>query len=288
MVEDRFEYSGAHDIFFDFCLWEYKPVIPYENKFRSANLLFHSFKAMGVDKRVFDIVEAIRQGFGVSQTVYGIKRLGEKIAWEFYFYDYRRRERGRSIARLLDIINPFVRCEIKPNENYFYFMFSIDITGDLISGSKDLEEIHMYVGNPGSTVSSGICYSVRKDTTKLENFYFFFDAKRQWDEILGKTACSAYLDTTKISLDQILWPELRECNVIVVANKQGNDAVYFSRISVDQLIFFLRKMNYPEELISFALTNKDKLDHLQFDVGYDYKMDGNELVILKSGYYGFF
>jgi hypothetical protein len=47
-------------------------------------------------------------------------------------------------------------------------------------------------------------------------------------------------------------------------------------------------MNYPEELISFALTNKDKLDHLQFDVGYDYKMDGNELVILKSGYYGFF
>ena len=183
---DRLEYTTTHDLFYDFCLWEYKPVTPFENKFRSANLLFHSFEVMGVDKRAFDIIQAIRQGFGASQTVYGIKRLGDEIAWEFYFYDYRRRERERSMTKLLDMINPFFRCEIKPNENYFYFMFSIDITRDLISGIKDVEEIHMYVGNPGSTVSSGICYSVKKDTTKLENFYFFFDAKKELDEILSK------------------------------------------------------------------------------------------------------
>jgi hypothetical protein len=214
--------------------------------------------------------------------------LGDKMVWEFYFYDYRRRERERSITRLLDIIKPFFRCEIKPNENYFYFMFSIDITGDLISGNKDLEEIHMYVGNPGSTVSSGICYAVTNQTTRLENFYFFFDAKKELDEIIAKVVCSAYMDSTRIDIPRILWPELKDCKVIVVANKQGNDAVYFSRINVDQLIFFLRRMNYPKELISFVAENKNKLDHLQFDVGYDYKMEGSDLVILKSGYYGFF
>ena len=153
MIADRLEYAGAQDIFFDFCLWEYKPHIPYENKFRSANLLFHSFKVMGVDERVFDLVQAIRQGIGFAHTVWGLKQRGEEIAWEFYFYDYRRRERERSMTRLLDIISPFVRCEIEPNENYFYFMFSIDITRDLISGIKDVEEIHMYVGNTGSTVN---------------------------------------------------------------------------------------------------------------------------------------
>jgi hypothetical protein len=47
-------------------------------------------------------------------------------------------------------------------------------------------------------------------------------------------------------------------------------------------------MNYPGELISFIEKNRSKLDHLQYDVGYDYKMDGKDLMILKSGYYGVF
>jgi len=108
------------------------------------------------------------------------------------------------------------------------------------------------------------------------------------DLIIDKIFCSAYVDITKIDLDRILWPELRECRVIVVANKQGNDAVYFSRINVDQLIFFMKRMDYPKALTSFVEENRVKLDHLQFDVGYDYKIKGNELDILKSGYYGIF
>lgn len=285
---DRFEYTTDQDVFFDFCLWEYRPVAPYQNKLQSANLLFHSFDVTGADERMFKLVQAIREGIGLSHTVWGVKQLGDDIRWEFYFYDYRRRERERSITKVLEIIRPFIRCEVKPNENHHYFMFSIDISDDLIAKAKDLEEIHMYVGNVGSTVSSGICYSLKNEGTRLENFYFFFDAKTQGDEIFGKVVNSAYIDTTVIKIDQILWPEMRDCKVIVVANKQGNDAVYFSRINVDQLIFFLKKMRYPMELVSFIEGNRSKLDHLLYDVGYDYKMDGKDLMILKSGYYGIF
>lgn len=269
-------------------MWEYRPVVPCENKFRSANLLFHSFDVMQTNERVFDLVQAIREGFGILRTVWGVKQLGREIRWEFYFYDYRKREREKSITRLLDIIRPFVPCEIRPNDILDYFMFSIDVDHSLISGAANLEEVHMYIGNAGSTVSSGICYSLTTKETRLENFYFFFDAKTQMDLIIDKIFCSAYVDITKIDLDRILWPELRECKVIVVANKQGNDAVYFSRINVEQLIFFVKRMDYPKELISFVEENRVKLDHLQFDVGYDYKMEGNELAILKSGYYGVF
>jgi len=285
---DRLEYSTDQDVFYDFCLWEYKPAVPYENKFRSVDLLFHSFDVVGVNERIFDFVQAIREGIGLSHTVWGVKRLGDDIRWEFYFYDYRRREREKSMTKVLEIIRPFIRCEVKPNENYHYFMFSIDIDDNLISRARDLEEIHMYIGNPGSTVSSGICYLLTKGGTKLENFYFFFDAKKEMEDILGKIACSAYIDTTRIHIDRILWPEMIGCRVIVVANKQGNDAVYFSRINLDQLVFFLKRMNYPGQLISFIEKNRSKLDHLQYDVGYDYKMDGKDLMILKSGYYGIF
>ena len=285
---DRLEYTTAQDLLFDFCLWEYKALTPCDNKLSSSNLLFDSFEVAGLNERIFDLIQAIREGMGISHTVWGLKQLGKNIAWEFYFYDYRRRERERSITKLLDVIRPFIRCEIKPNENYHYFMFSIDIDNNLISRTRALEEIHMYIGNPGSTVSSGICYLLTKGGTKLENFYFFFDAKKEMDEIMSKTACSAHIDTTQIHIDQILWPEMRDCRVIVVANKQNNDSAYFSRINVDQLIFFLKRMNYPETLVSFIEENRSKLDHLQYDVGYDYKMEGKDLIILKSGYYGIF
>ncbi len=284
----RFEYTTRQDLFFDFCLWDYKPIVPYENKFRSVNLLFQSFDMLGVNERIFNLVQSIREGIGVSRTVWGVKQLGNDIAWEFYFYDYKRRERERSITKLLDIISPLVSCDIRANEDHHYFMFSIDIDNDLISGKKDLEEIHMYIGNPGSTVSSGICYSLTSRGTRLENFYFFFDAIRELKDIKAKIACSAYVDLTQISIDQIFWPELRNCKVIVVANKQKNDSVYFSGINVDQLIFFLKRMDYPAELISFVEENRSNLDHLQYDVGVDYRMEGKNLVLLKSGYYGIF
>jgi hypothetical protein len=282
------EYTTGQDLFYDFCLWDYKPLRPPENKLSSSNLLFHSFEFTGLNDRVYDLIRAIRGGFGVSRTVWGVKKLENDIRWEFYFYDYRRRERERSITKLLELIHPFVACDINANENLHYFMFSIDIDEPLIAGKRNLDEIHMYLGNPGSNVSSGICYSVTKSGTRLENFYFFFDAKKEWNAILSKAECSAHIDTAQIPIDTILWPEMGTSQVIVVANKQGNDAVYFSRINVDQLVFFMRRMGYPQKLISFVEQNRTKLDHLLYDAGFDYRMEGQDLRILKSGYYGVF
>lgn len=282
------EYTTAQDLFYDFCLWEYQPVSPPNDKLSSSNLLFHSFEFTGLSDCVWDLIRAIRKGFGVSRTVWGVKKLGTDIRWEFYFYDYKRKERERSITKLLDIIDPLVPCEIQANENLRYFMFSVDIDDALVSGRRALDEIHMYIGNPGSSVSSGICYSLTKLGNRLENFYFFFDAKKEWNDILGKAESSAHIDTTQIPLDRILWPEMKTAQVIVIANKQENDAVYFSRINVDQLIFFMRRMGYQRELVSFVEQNRSKLDHLLYDAGFDYRMEGKDLRILKSGYYGIF
>jgi len=282
------EYSTAHDAYCDFCLWRYDPIASPENKWRSASLLFHSFDVIGVDPRIFELIGAIRKGFGVLNTVWGVKQLGTELAWEFYFYDYGRRERERSVTRFLDISRPYLRCGISVNESTPYFMFSIDINKGVVAEGADLDEIHIYIGNASINVSSGICYSLRNEGTTLENVYYFFDANTQMREAAKKAACSAYFDSTQSRLDQILWPELRKCGIIVVANKQNNDSVYFSRINVDQLVLFLRRMCYPEEIVACVEKNRGKLDHLLYDVGFDYRMEGGNVVILKSGYYGVF
>lgn len=288
VMEKRLEYMAAGDRLHDFCLWEYAPVAPCESKLRSSSLLFHSFDLTGIDGRAFGLVEAIRAGFGTSNSVWGVKKLGNDILWEFYFYDYRQAQRGRSIASFLDIVEPFAACELPACDDLPYFMFSVDIDERLLSGARDLDEVHVYIGNTGSTVSSGIAYSVRKERTRLENFYFFFDAKEEMEKIVGKTACSAYLRSAEMDISQILWPELCDCSVIVVANKQTNDSVYFSRINVDQFVFFLERMGYPEEIRRFVQAHRSELDHMLYDVGFDYRVEGNDVVVVKSGYYGIF
>lgn len=282
------EYTTEQELYFDYCLWEYRPVAVSANKFRSINLLLHSFDAHGIGKRAVDLVRAIQQGLGLSRTVWGIKQEGDEIRWELYFYDYARLERERSISRLLDIIRPWHACALNVNERSPYFMFSIELNRKHLLEGAPINEIQMYIGNPGSTVSSGICYWLSETATTLKNFYFFFDAKTQMAEIVDKICSSAFLDITGLDINSILWPELQNCQTIVIANKRTHDGVYFSRINVVQLLAFLKKMRYPAEHISFVEQNLGQLDHLLYDVGFDYRMENGQVKILKSSYYGVF
>ena len=85
----------------------------------------------------------------------------------------------------------------------------------------------------------------------------------------------------------MVWPELADCRVIVVANKRRNDGIYFSGISIDQLLFFLRRTGYPPDLVAYIAANRDGLDHMRYDVGYDYVMQDGRIRVLKASYYGF-
>ncbi len=284
----RFEYTATQDEFFDYCLWEYQPVASVSDKFRSVNLLLNALEYAGADERWYAFLSAIRKRIGCSRTVFGVKYFQDRLFWEFYFYDYKRKHRQRSMSRIIEAVELFTSCPIKPDENLPYFMFSIDVDDNLISGQRVLDEIHMYMEHPGSRYASGICYSLTEKKTALENFYFFFKAATQLKDVIQKLSCSAYFDTEKVDLKQILWPEMQGCQVIVTANKQENDSVYFSRVTIGQFIFFLKKMGYPHAMVSFVQKNRHLLDHLLYDVSFDYTVHNNHFEIIKSGYYGFF
>ena len=74
---------------------------------------------------------------------------------------------------------------------------------------------------------------------------------------------------------------------IVVANKRHNDGLYFSRISIDQLLLFMERLRFPRELRAFAAEKREAFAHHLFDVGYDYVPDASgEVRYLKGSYYG--
>ena len=284
----RFEYATAHDPALNYCLWAYEPPALATDKFRSLNLLLHSFDHAGLDARAYEMIDAIREGIGDFRTVFGVKHLGDRLAWEFYFYDYARRNREVSMSRVLAALRPFARCDVPLDENLPYFMFSLDLDAALACGRRDIEVVHMYVGNPGSAVSSGVAYALSAAGTRLENFYFFFDARAQRQEAADKIASSAFFDATRLDIDAVLVPAWRDCRTICVANKQTHDCVYFSGVGVDQLMDFLTRLKYPAALVDFVRANRHRLDHLRYDVGFDYRVENGALVVLKSGYYGVF
>jgi hypothetical protein len=285
---DRFEFATAQDPHVNYCLWQYHPAAPAEDKFRAVNLLYHSFALADMHEGAYAMVDALRDAIGPFRTVFGIKLIDGRLGWEYYFYDYRRRERAVSISRVLAALRPFARCAVQPNESLPYFMFSIDIDDALAAGRRELDVVHMYVGNPGSTVSSGIAYALRPGSATLENFYFFFDAKTQLEDAASKIFCSPHVDPATVRPEAILLPELRECHTICVANKQRNDCVYFSGVNVDQLLFFLALIGYPPEIQAMVRANRSSLDHLLYDVGIDYRIVDGRMQVLKSGYYGVF
>ena len=285
MRTDLLESTTPHDPYCNYCWWPYEPVAPTEGKLRPVSLLFHSFEVAGLNGRAVELVRMIQKAIGAFRTVYGVKLIGGQLAWEFYFYDYKRRERQVSIGRVLEAIRPLVRCDVPVNERLPYFMFSLDVSAGILA-SGGLDVAHMYIGNPGSTVSSGIAYALRRDSTTLENFYFFFNARRDMQEAMGKVLCSAYVDGTKVGIDTVLWPELRECHTICIANKQRNDTAYFSGVNVDQLLLFLRRLEYPAPIVRFVEEQRVRLDHLLYDVGLDFVGDGAGLKMIKSGFYG--
>lgn len=280
------ERTTPQDRYADFCLWDYQPVAPPVGKLRSANLLWEAIDAAGPGSHLRAACAALRDALGPFQTVFGIKKVGSRLSFEFYFYDYARLARQVSITRVLAILGPLIRCPLKPLERRPYFMFSLDLDEQIAAGQRPLDTINLYIGNPGSNVSSGICYEYSHAGLRLANFYFFFDARKEMNDVTAKIGCSVHQDLQDLPFDQILPMDLRHCATIVVANKRVTDGVYFSRIGIDPLIDFLERQEFPAALVSLARQHRGDLDHMLYDVGIDYVCKNGAMTVTKSAFYG--
>jgi hypothetical protein len=286
LAATELERTNPRDRYADYCLWDYQPIAPPMGKLRSSNLLWRAIEAGGGGPKLTAACVALREKLGPFRTVFGVKKVGSRLSFEFYFYDYARLEREVSITRVLGILAPFIRCPLQPLEGRPYFMFSIDLDEEVASGRRPLDVVNVYIGNPGSNVSSGISYEQTVAGLQLANFYFFFDARTEMDDIIAKIGCSVHHDLRGFPSAAVLRKDLLSCSVIVAANKKFNDGLYFSRIAVDPLIRFLEQERFPVGLVSFARHYRDDLDHMLYDVGLDYVVENGAIKVTKSAFYG--
>ena len=275
------------DPYFNYCSWPYVPPSDGIGKLRPSALLFRAIAEMPHGAWVAEAVQAIRCGIGDFRSVYGIKRIAGQWALEVYIYDYERQNRIVSIERLAAACSGVLKFPKMVDPQIPYFMFSFDLT-EQSAVSGQLESIHVYIGNPGSEVSSGIAYEFTQQGRQLENFYFFFDAQKHQHEIIDKLQCSVFSELWKTPIEELYRSELRDCHTICLANKRTCDTIYFSGVDVNQLLFFLEWQQYPEEFTRFVRDNTGQLDHLLYDVGVDYRVEAGRIDFIKHGIYGVF
>ncbi|MCH2371886.1 MAG: hypothetical protein MK324_15335 [Pirellulales bacterium] len=281
-------YTQQDDQYYNYCWWPSQPKPSPVGKLRPVALLLRTFALADVSDPGLAQVLKLQQQFGLFRTVWGVKYDGDQFDWEYYFYDYARCERSLTAS---DVIAAFplaanTRPLISVNEDIPYFMCSVNTNVADLVNAHALSEINLYIGNPGSTISSGISYVRTANDLRLGNLYNFFDAKENRDDIISKINCSAFSQLNKTTLERILHPVLADCSTICLANKKNCDTIYFSGINVSQLIIFMRIFEYTNDLIDYIENNRMNLDHLYFDVGYDYRVSSGLVSFLKSGVYG--
>ncbi|MDY6845202.1 MAG: hypothetical protein SVW57_14075 [Thermodesulfobacteriota bacterium] len=270
------------EVFFNFALLEYEPKKSFAGKLRVGNILLYSFDILRCNGSYYNLVKEIRKEIGLNQTVWGIKKIGNVICWELYFY----RQYQPDKIKIKEIGNIFAKHfavgEFDVDEDLPYLMFSFDLE----SNNDKIENLHMYFDEPVENNFRAWSYKIRENQKEYENYYeFVLSSDKQ--RILAKLFASPYIDS-QVDVSRILIPELMDCTFLCFAAKRNENGIYFWGINVEQFIFFLKQFDYPEQLVAFVEKHKENLDYVQFDVGFDYYIEGNTFKIRKSGFYGTF
>lgn len=281
------EYSGKSDEFFDFSHIKYSPRCRPDGKLKSSNLLLNSFDATGCSDQFYNLVYSIRSGVGEGGVVWGVKNIDGKIAWELYFYNYGDMPKN-SIKNIASVVGPFFSLPDISSLNPAYFMFSVDVNDSLLSGRK-ADSISLYIDNRGTYAgyytNNVFSYVLSGGGARLNNYYIPL-CGAELKKALPKITCSLFAGES-MEAKNVLVPELlNACSAIVLAKKSRCDSVYYVGVGVGELISFLRRFCYPSGIVSFVEKNAGKLDHMKYDVGFDYRQEDGKFNVLKSVYYG--
>lgn len=281
-----YELAKNEELSYDFCLREYSSSTHTLGKFRSINLFNQSLSDLDAQytDAISQLITAIKATIGINKTVWRVKNIDNVLEWEFYFYNYGKKDKELTITNVLKFLENFFISDIEVDESLDYFVFSIDISKNVLL-KKELDCINLYTEDPST--QSGKSYLVDKSGINLENNYFFYAGNDMSSAIDRLKTSSTILDFDQIKLDDVIWPEL-DCKIMWIANKQKSDSLYYAGINVHQFLFFLEKLNYPDVIVSFVKNNIHLLDHLKYDVGIDFNMKNGKLNVVKSSYFGTF
>ena len=276
--------------YYDYRHFPYKPPISTRGKLSSDIILSNSLLPSIYKGPFSQIKDKIRDAIGPWNTVWGVKLDRGAVTWELYFYSHGVMDSPSTLASLLKALRSYFKIPTTVRtgiECQPYVMFSIDLS-DGIFKSRQIKNFHFYIeGKPG--ISHGNSYYWGLDGMYFENYYHFYRVPQEMVRFIDQVKHSKVLGKAYLPfLKHDLVKKLMTCYSICVAQKKNKDGVYFSRVNIAQLLFFLEYFSYPSYILNFIKSHKKELDHLLYDVAFDCTLGPKGLEFGKSSYYGIF
>lgn len=266
---------------FTYILTPYKPIREIRNDdFTSYQVLLECSKEDYLNLPSFN--QKIIDKVGFNNTIYGIQKNidSNDIELEYYFYTHSQiwnNNFSNSWNTFRNSLDEYLDDNLKIDDIPVKFdigMFSIDIP----KSNEKISDLDIYDMKRGG----GFCYRLNKNGFFNKNQYSFFYNPDDLEKGLAQRNIPS---GCLIFGNRSIWFE----SVCISLKKNKYWSIYYSMVKIDTLILFLKRLNYPINIINYFTKNKDKLDHLLFDLGYDFNLSqGGFMDILRGGFYGYF
>lgn len=276
----------------------YRPVRPIVDKVRAENLLWHSLLHAGVLDQWDDPLHAIQRQVGRDRSVWGmfVDLDGGALSWELRLLNTEARSPLGVLDALRTTLAPWIELAPGLAEAPPYAILGLRFDTHTLAQGK-LETVELHERSPGTrelevyrTGAAGRLL-VSRDTV--------LEPKRHIDEVLPLIKRSDFVDfaADKRLLGRVLIPELFACRRLHISKRPalgerpGCDALCFSGVNIEQLLFAYKRFEFPAALLGFLTTHQAELEHLLFDVAIEYRANAQQAQQIeypRVGYYGSF
>jgi hypothetical protein len=267
----------------------YRPVRPLVDKVRAENLLWHSLLHAGVLEQWDDPLHAIQRQLGRDRSIWGmfVDLDTGALAWELRLLNTEARSPLGLLDSLRPVLAPWIELAPGLDEAPPYAILALRFDAQTMAQRK-LETVELHERSPGTRelevyrTGVGGRARVSRDTV--------LEPKRHIDEVLPLIKQSEHVDfaADKRLLGRVLIPELFACRRLHISKRPACDALCFSGVNIEQLLFTYKRFEFPAALLAFLTAHQAQLEHLLFDVAIEYRMRGDKLEYPRVGYYGSF
>jgi hypothetical protein len=245
----------------------------------------------GNNKMIKNLNKNIHKNIAKNQNIWSAKIDLESndYALEYYFYIFAPWSDNYSIDEYWDLVkNTFEKTYVLKEKNIIdhnnLFAVSLDIPKNNIIENIDCyyHDINNLDENPNIYDTNKICFQQNNNILKYKNKYIW-----QYSNINNSFQENIHKFPNEIFI-------LQKYKSITLAYKRNNKGVYYSGISLNDLLFLCEKLKKFMVSDSIKSLNKfinplikrfDTYKYLLFDIGYDFKIVNKKPVIIKIAFY---
>lgn len=274
--------SAGGERLVDLAFAPYRPLRPTAGKAGGDALLWEALQVAGARERWESALRAIQRGVGRGRTIWGASVGAAQRTWRLRLANPGR---VRLLEALRAELGPWLAVAPSVDDDGAYDVLGIELSEEVAASGRVDAVSHYLRGAEPRTLE---VWEVGPAGRRRVDEVLIAEAKREINVTLPRIKASGAVDFTgdRSLLGRTLIPELFACRYLHVCRRGDADALVYSGINVDQLTWFLARFDHPAALVDYARRERERLDHLLFDVEVAYRQEGAAIVYPETTLYG--